>query len=211
MPVLRMSATAKANSSLLAGALPMPIATAHAAPRSPPVVSAYASAVGAQHQNGKLGCGFVDPNAAVRTVSLLVLRDPADEIPGNRSSCQGPGCGPGFLGGRCHEFSSYPYVHGEGGVQFPGRQAPVEQLMREVSKTERVSFWSGPRPAVSIRPGGRLPYSYLGKINCCCFPVPSSFALPGIHIDLTFSQDDLGSDQIAQRSLAPEHRPLLTS
>jgi hypothetical protein len=31
------------------------------------------SAVGAQTQNGKLGCGFTDPNAAVRTVSLSVF------------------------------------------------------------------------------------------------------------------------------------------
>ncbi len=30
------------------------------------------SAVGAQFQNGKLGCGFVDPNAAVRSVFILV-------------------------------------------------------------------------------------------------------------------------------------------
>lgn len=38
------------------------------------------SAVGAQHQNGKLGCGFVDSNAAVRTVSPLMLHNFANEI-----------------------------------------------------------------------------------------------------------------------------------
>jgi len=31
------------------------------------------SAVGAQHQNGKLGCGFTDPNAAVRGLLPSVL------------------------------------------------------------------------------------------------------------------------------------------
>ena len=32
------------------------------------------SAVGAQFQNGKLGCGFVDPNSAVRLVLPLLIR-----------------------------------------------------------------------------------------------------------------------------------------
>ena len=38
------------------------------------------SAVGAQHQNGKLGCGFTDPNAAVRGRSLSVLCNFANRV-----------------------------------------------------------------------------------------------------------------------------------
>ncbi len=39
------------------------------------------SAVGAQHQNGKLGCGFTDPNAAVSSASLALLYNFANKIP----------------------------------------------------------------------------------------------------------------------------------
>ena len=40
------------------------------------------SAVGAQLQNGKLGCGFSDPNAAVSTLSRLsFLTNAANEYP----------------------------------------------------------------------------------------------------------------------------------
>jgi hypothetical protein len=49
------------------------------------------SAVGAQHQNGKLGCGFVDPNAAVSSVSVSVLYNIANKIPGNHRGCPSPG------------------------------------------------------------------------------------------------------------------------
>jgi hypothetical protein len=49
------------------------------------------SAVGAQHQNGKLGCGFTDPNAAVRGLSLLVLCNFANSISGCHRCCPGPG------------------------------------------------------------------------------------------------------------------------
>jgi hypothetical protein len=49
------------------------------------------SAVGAQHQNGKLGCGFTDPNSAVRIVLLSVLCNVANKILGCHRSCPGPG------------------------------------------------------------------------------------------------------------------------
>jgi hypothetical protein len=45
------------------------------------------SAVGAQLQNGKLGCGFNDPNAAVRSVSLPLLYNFANKIPGCHRRC----------------------------------------------------------------------------------------------------------------------------
>jgi len=56
------------------------------------------SAVGAQRQNGKLGCGFVDPNAAVGTVLLSMLYQVANEILEKHCRCQGPGLEAGFLG-----------------------------------------------------------------------------------------------------------------
>jgi hypothetical protein len=49
------------------------------------------SAVGAQHQNGKLGCGFVDPNAAVSSTSSPVLCIVANRITGYHCCCPGPG------------------------------------------------------------------------------------------------------------------------
>lgn len=50
------------------------------------------SAVGAQRQNGKLGCGFTDPNAAVRSALILVLCNVANKISVCHCGCQGSGC-----------------------------------------------------------------------------------------------------------------------
>lgn len=43
------------------------------------------SAVGAQKQNGKLGCGFDDPNAAVSLVLLLLFRGSGMLIPSQKN------------------------------------------------------------------------------------------------------------------------------
>jgi hypothetical protein len=45
------------------------------------------SAEGAQFQNGKLGCGFVDPNADVWLASPLTIRVSANNISGHHCGC----------------------------------------------------------------------------------------------------------------------------
>ena len=47
------------------------------------------SAVGAQHQNGKLGCGFDDPNAAVRLGTVPLLYNSTDSNLGTHCRCPG--------------------------------------------------------------------------------------------------------------------------
>lgn len=68
------------------------------------------STVGAQHQNGKLGCGFTDTNVAIRGLSLSVLCNFANLTPGCHSSCPGPGQEARFqvhgLGGYFRSFQS---------------------------------------------------------------------------------------------------------
>jgi hypothetical protein len=50
------------------------------------------SAIGAQHQNGKLGCGFDNPNAAIRTALHSVLYTLANKISSAHRCCQGSVC-----------------------------------------------------------------------------------------------------------------------
>lgn len=50
------------------------------------------SAVGASTQNGKLGCGFTDPNATVRIALFSLIYNAANRIPGCHCGCQGSSC-----------------------------------------------------------------------------------------------------------------------